>query len=250
MRIFWLAGLGAAAYALFLVGTMPASFLLAQARASQPGKFDVHEAQGSAWRGRARVTVHTPGGPVAVDDLSWRLLPTRLATGRVAFSIEARAAGLEARYEGGRSITRWDVRDLGVRGSAAAMVTLLPWLSPWRPEGEVTISSPRLDTDGQELRGEARVEWRGASVGLSDVRPLGSYRADIRAEGHAGSLKVTTLDGPLRITGQGMLTPPTRLDFTGEARAEGDAARALAPLLDLLGPARPDGARSIAWQVR
>ena len=93
------------------------------------------------------------------------------------------------------------------------------------------------------------MEWRGAAVGLSEVRPLGTYRADIHAEGHAGKVVVSTVEGRLRIAGQGTLTPPTRIVFRGEARAEGADAKALEPLLDLFGPARPDGARALDWQT-
>ena len=187
---------------------------------------------------------------MAVERIEWRWLPAGLAAGRLAFAIAATAPGLQARYEGARTFTQWEVSGLEARGEAAAMTVLLPWLAPWRPEGQVTITSPRLATDGRELRGDARVEWRGAAVALSEVKPIGAYRADIHAEGHAGKVTVTTLEGPLRISGQGTLTPPTRLAFNGEARAEGEQARALEPLLNLLGPARPDGARTLAWQAR
>jgi len=250
MRALWLAVLGVAAYAAFLVGTMPASVLLARGHGALPAKYEVRGSAGTAWRGRADVVVSTAGGSLHLEILEWRWLPAALLGGRMAFAIHARAPGLDARYEGGRSLARWDLRGLEARGSAASMVALLPWLAPWRPEGDVMVTSPRLDTDGREVRGEARLEWRNAAVGLSEVKPLGSYRADIRAEGTTGNVALTTLQGPLRVTGQGTLTPPDRLAFTGEARAEGEQARALEPLLNLMGPARPDGARAIAWQVR
>ena len=242
--------LGVAAYGVFLVATMPAAFLLERAHAAQPGKFVVRESEGTAWNGRAKVDLIVPGGTVPVERIEWRWLPARLAAGRLAFDIAAAATGLQARYEGARTVTRWEVRNLDVQGDAAAMSAVLPWLAPWRPEGKVTIASPHLTSDGAELRGAARVEWRGAAVGLSEVRPLGAYRADIQAEGHAGRFALTTLEGPLRITGQGTLTPPARVAFSGEARAEGAQARALEPLLNLLGPARPDGARALNWQAR
>lgn len=249
MRAPALAAIGIAAYAVFLVATMPASFALARAQAAQPGKFEVREASGTAWHGAARVTLATPGGPVAVDRVEWHLLPSRALAGRIAFHIEAAGSGLEARYEGARTFTQWEVRDLEARGDAAAMTTLLPWLAPWRPEGKVTITSPRLATDGAELRGEARVEWRAAALALSDVKPLGSYRADIQAEGHAGRVTITTLEGTLRIAGQGTLAPPTRFTFTGDARAEGPQAAALEPLLARIGPARADGSRALEWRM-
>jgi hypothetical protein len=56
------------------------------------------------------------------------------------------------------------------------------------------------------------------------------------------------VDGPLRVTGQGDIAFPSRITFNGEARAQGTAASALDPLLDLLGPRRPDGARTLAWR--
>ena len=250
MRALAVAALGMAAYGVFLVAGMPASFLLERARAAQTGKFEVRESSGSAWHGRAAVAFNAPGGSIVVDRLEWRWIPARLFAGRLAFDIAASGSGLEARYEGARTVTRWEVRDLDVRGEAAAMTRVLPWIAPWRPEGKVSIASSQLASDGRELLGDARVEWRGAAVAHSDVRPLGSYRADIHAEGSAGKVAITTLEGPLRVTGQGTLTPPARFAFSGEARAEGAEARALEPLLDLIGPPGPDGARTLNWQAR
>jgi general secretion pathway protein N len=244
-----LVAIGLAAYSLFLVATMPASFVLARAQGALPGKFEVREASGSAWHGSAKVTLATPGGPVAVDRLEWHLKPSRPAAGRIAFDIAAEASGLKARAEGARTLGHWEANGLDARGDAPTMATLLPWLAPFRPEGVVAIASPRLATDGTELEGDARIEWRWAAVSLSDVRPLGTYRADVHAEGHAGRVRVTTLEGPLRITGEGTLTPPTRFAFTGEARAEGPQAAALEALLARLGPARADGSRALEWRV-
>jgi len=249
-RALLLTALGIAAYGVFLVASMPASFLLARAQQAQPGKFEVREAGGTAWHGHANVVINTPGGPVAVDRIEWRWLPAQLASGRFAFDINARSGAITARYEGARTLSAWQARALEVRGDAQALATLVPWTAAWRPEGLVTITSPLLTTDGVEVRGEARVEWQRAAVALSDLKPLGSYRADIVAEGHQGRLKVTTLEGALRIAGQGTLTPPARLAFTGEARAAPEQAKALEPLLNLLGPARADGARTLDWRAQ
>jgi general secretion pathway protein N len=241
--------LGIVGYAIFLAAQMPASALLAAAQRAEPGKFDVREAGGSAWRGNAKLTLHAPGGDVAIDRLEWRWRPARLLAGRMAFDVTAAASGLEAAYEGARSLTRWEVRDAKARASAAAVAALAPWIAPWRPEGEVTLTSPRLESDGRELRGAVRVEWKGAAVALSDVKPLGSYRADIDMQGPGAGVSVTTLDGPLRVSGKGTLAPPGRVTFAGEARGEGAAAAALAPLLKLMGAPRADGAHAIDWRA-
>jgi hypothetical protein len=43
---------------------------------------------------------------------------------------------------------------------------------------------------------------------------------------------------------------PARITFNGEARAEAASAKALEPLLNILGPAKSDGARALEWQLR
>jgi len=52
----------------------------------------------------------------------------------------------------------------------------------------------------------------------------------------------------LRLSGKGTISPPGRLAFSGEARADAQAAKELEPLLLLLGPARADGARALEWR--
>jgi len=60
---------------------------------------------------------------------------------------------------------------------------------------------------------------------------------------------VTTIKGPLRVTGSGTASPSSGFTFKGEARGEGEAAKALEPLLDLMGPRRPDGARALELRL-
>lgn len=245
MRTQALAALGVAAYAVFMCATMPATFIAARARAAAPGKVDLSEARGSLWSGSARARIAAPGGHLIFDRVEWRLAPARLMAGRIAFDLRAVGHGLEGRGQLGRSITRWELRDLAATGEAELLVPLAPIVATWRPEGTLAISSPALDWNEDDAHGNLRAEWREAAVSLSEVRPLGTYRLDAHAEGAPAKLTLTTLDGPLRITGQGSFTPPSRLTLSGEARGEGAPAKALEPLLDLLGPRRPDGARAV-----
>jgi general secretion pathway protein N len=60
---------------------------------------------------------------------------------------------------------------------------------------------------------------------------------------------LATLDGALRLAGTGTFTPPGALVFAGDARADGPSAAALEPLLNLLGPRRADGARTLEWHT-
>jgi general secretion pathway protein N len=244
MRTPAIAALGIAAYLAILVATIPASLVAARSGTALPG-LELAEASGTLWNGAARARLATGGGQVTLDALNWRFLPLHLASGRLAFDVSASGPGVDAHAMVGRSLGGWELRDARGQAEAPLAVVLVPWIAPWRPEGTLQFAVASLSWDEREARGEASLEWRRAAVALSEVRPLGSYRLVARADGGPAQLSVTTIDGSLRIAGQGTLTPPRRLAFSGEARGEGDAAKALEPLLDLLGPRRPDGARAV-----
>jgi len=239
--------LGIAAYAVFLGATIPARFV-AQ-RVAAPGALEVTDARGTLWNGSARATIATGGAPFTVERIGWHFLPARLVAGRLAFAVDAAGTGLEARGEIERGFGAFAARDLRARAQAAAIAPLVPLAAGWRPEGMLTLAAPALAWDGREARGEARLEWRDAALAIASVRPLGSYRVDARADGGPARITVATLDGALRIAGSGTFSPPAALAFAGEARGEGPSAPALEPLLNLFGPRRPDGARTLEWHT-
>lgn len=249
MRPFTLAALGAAAYAVFLAALTPASYVAAKLEASSRGGVQVHEAHGSIWSGSGRATIATPAGPLAVEDLKWRFLPARLVAGRLAFAVTGRSAGFESRGELARSFSMWEAREVTIDGLAAGAASFLPLIAHWRPEGRLAAKAPLLAWNDREMRGEARLEWRAAAVALSEVKPLGSYRVELRGDGAQARVTLSTIEGPLALAGQGTITPPSRLAFSGEARAQGPAAASLQPLLDLMGPARADGSRTLQWRL-
>jgi hypothetical protein len=244
MRARTLALIGVAGYLVFLAAQLPASFVLARMRVPQA---EFTEAEGTAWSGSARATLRTPQGPVELDRLTWRLRPARLLFGRIAYDVTAVAKGLDARGRIERGFAATELRDLEARAEATALALFAPLVATWQPQGAIVATAPSLAWDGAELRGEGRVEWRGAAVALSQVRPLGSYRGELKGAGGPAKIVLTTLEGPLRLAGDGSLTAQGHFAFSGEARGEGAAAAALEPLLDLIGPRRADGSRAIRW---
>jgi general secretion pathway protein N len=250
MRPLPLAILGIAAYGTFLAATAPARWAEARLAAAMPGRYEAHAVNGTIWNGDAQAVVTAPGGTLVVDRFEWRFLPARLLRAQLAFAIGVRGAGFEARYEAVHAFAGSGVRDLAARADAALVAAAIPLLGRWRPEGQLIVTSPAIDVSGNDVRGDARIEWKAAAVGLSEVKPLGSYRAELKADGPGANLAVTTLEGALRLTGQGRVEWPARITFAGEARGEGANPAALAPLLDMIGPARPDGARAIDWRWR
>ena len=238
--------LGTAAYGVFLVATLPAAFIAPQVARTTHGQVSLAKAAGTLWNGSARADVALPGTAFTIDEVRWRFLPSRLLAGRISFAIEARVAKLEARLEAARGPLQWSVRDLRASGDAGALASLFPLASAWQPAGAIAIEAAHLAWDGRQASGTASAEWRDAALALSAARPLGSWRAQADAQGAAVKVTLATIRGPLRLAGNGTLQLPGRFTFAGEARAEPGRERELEQLLDLLGPRRADGARTLA----
>ena len=251
MRASFLVALGLAAYVAGLLVLFPAAYAVAQLEPALRGRVVMAEPAGTVWNGSARVGIMARGGPgLALDRVEWRFLPLRLFAGEAAYEARIASPSLAGTLHLARAIGGWRLRDVRLQGDASAVAAIVPVFAVWRPAGPVTLTAPHLAFDGREARGELAAEWRGAVTALSPVRPLGSYRATWRTEGGPARIGVETLEGPLRITGSGTFVPPAQLAFSGTARGEGASAAALEPLLDLMGPRRPDGARALEMRLR
>ncbi len=245
MRPLRLLALGAAAYALFLVATLPAAVVAPRLAAATAGQARLSNTTGSVWKGSARLTVTVRGLSLTVEELRWRFLPSRLAAGRAAFAVEARLGRFETAAEVSRTPLAWRVDDLRGGGDASALAAVLPFAASWQPAGTLVMEAPSIAWEGDRARGSASAEWREAALAFSPVRPLGSWRLQANAEGSAAKLSLSTLKGPLRLSGTGTLPVPGRPAFSGEARAEPGREKDLEPVLALFGPRRPDGAHAI-----
>lgn len=242
--------LGIAAYLAFLAATVPAAVVAPRLAGATAGRLEIVSATGTLWRGEARARLALPGAaPVSVERIAWRFLPWRLAAGEAAAAIEASTPGASARLEAARGFSGWTIRDLEAGADARMIAALVPLAAAWQPGGSLALAAGRVDGDGRALTGEARLEWKDATTSLSEVRPLGSYAATLRASGGPAAVELATVAGPLRLAGRGTLDPAGRFALSGEARAEGPRAADLQPLLALLGPRRADGAHALEWRA-
>jgi len=249
MRAASLAILGVAAYAAFAVATLPARWALARF-APAPGFVQPRAVEGTIWSGEAQALVQLPAAALSFERIEWSFLPARLVQGRLAYAVVLKGAGFEATGEIGRSLSGWSVRGLAARADAALATAAVPLASAWRPEGTISVDAASLAAGEGGLRGALAARWTGAATALSDVRPLGTYRLAAEADGPGATFTLSTPEGALRLAGKGRIDWPSRIAFTGEARAAGPKAAALAPLLDRLGPARADGSRALEWRAR
>ena len=108
----------------------------------------------------------------------------------------------------------------------------LTW-SPWR-------------VIGSNSYGRLSVTLTDVSSRASPVRPLGSYRAQLQAQGASSTIELTTLKGPLLLNGQGTVSR-TSTSFQGTASATADQRDNLAGLLNLLGRPTTPGTVALSF---
>src|SRR5690606_8249500 len=123
--------------------------------------------------------------------------------------------------------------------------------TPWntlRLDGSLELRSAGLGltlANGRpRLQGGLDIDAINLASRLASIRPLGSYRAQLRADadGHTAQLELTTLSGALLLQGHGQWVGG-RLRFTGDAQAAPGSELALTNLLNIVG--RRDGPRSV-----
>jgi general secretion pathway protein N len=222
------------------------------AQASQ-GQVQWLDARGTVWAGSTQLLLSGGAGsrdPLALPGrVRWTLTPawTGLRLGWQADCCMAQAAHLQVRL--GASTLNLQVSDHPSHWPAALLTGLgAPW-NTLQPEGQL-----QLRTEGLQLHwAQGRLQMRGLidlnlqnlSSRLSPIKPLGSYRIALTGtpEGTpTPGLQLNTIQGPLRLSGQGQWVGQ-RLRFTGEASAEEGSEAALSNLLNIIG--RRQGARSL-----
>lgn len=125
--------------------------------------------------------------------------------------------------------------------------------TPWNTlqlGGSLRLSARELRLESVQGRwrqfGELQLDLLNLSSRVSTVAPLGSYRFTITADpGNPGvsTLRLSTLEGALQLSGVGTLNSGGKSRFTGEAGAAPGREEALNNLLNIIG--RRQGARSV-----
>ncbi|MES2959962.1 MAG: type II secretion system protein N [Pseudomonadota bacterium] len=240
-----------------LVVYAPAAWLASAVASATADRLLLTDARGSVWNGSALPVLS--GGPGSRDASA---LP-----GRLEWNLSWRGLGAELRARQACCL-RGEVRALIRPGLGRLSVQLLPaesstvgqwpasWLSglgtPWNTVqlgGALRLTSPGLTVEWVQGRvrftGEAALDIANASSRVSTLDTLGSYRLTVRgnaASGDAASVSLITIDGALRLSGQGEWTG-NGLRFRGEAQAAEGSETALNNLLNIIG--RRQGTRSV-----
>ena len=230
----------------------PAQWVASAMARATGGRVILAEASGSVWRGRAGVVL-SPGpdggiGRVSLPEpLSWQLSPWRLLAGTIDLTLTHPSALLQPLQLRADATGRVQLLATTLRLPATVLAGLGAPFNTIKPGGVISFSWQRLEVQRGRMQGDLVGEWQFASSALTTVVPFGHYRM-LAEGGYPGTrLKLSTLSGPLELTGDGTIDDRGNVRFAGRARAVAGADAAtraqLAGLVLLLG--RRDGDSAI-----
>jgi general secretion pathway protein N len=245
-----LAVLGVGAYLVFLMANVPAAWLgFALERASR-GTLVLGDPKGTVWKGSGLLALRSGGGFRGVADLEWSCNPLSVLTGRLRVALSGVAP--ETRLRASMSLGPGSVRFQNVQADApvALLEPAVPAAAFAKPDGRLRVLADSVEIGGAGVVGAATVEWVEAGLSGLQAQRLGDYRLQITASGERAAMKIATLRGDLRLSGEGewRAAQPRIVYLRGIAEAAAER-KDLEPLLQLLGIEGPGPSRPFAWTV-
>ena len=239
---------GISLYVACLIATAPASMMEWMLPRLTHNRVLLVQPEGGLWRGKARkLLVKTAdGGLRSMGSVNWEILFLPLLKLELAAKIEMsdgqnNSIGIIAAGFG-----KLHLRQMKATLPVSLLSEFMPTWQTWKPNGALKLSTNEFTFSQQGVRGAAELEWRNASLGLSQINPLGDYRVSIRGEEKIAQINVTTISGVLHLVGKGEWSKNDGLSFRGTALGEPSKKVELRDLLRLLGSEQSNDVYQIA----
>lgn len=229
---------------LALVCYLPARWFAPLASNALDGKIEFQDVRGSVWFGSASVTAKPntseKGAEHAVNamSVSWDIRPQWVGL-RGVFRVPCCS---EKGIEWGLKLSPTS-SDLSIKNSDFQLPdkALQRFATPFNAlglDGDIRLTTSDMhvvwNRDGQvRVIGRAQIDALGISTRLTQLRPVGSYRLTYSGS-EPNQMEMSTLSGPLKITGTGKWTGQTWA-FRGVAAANEGYETALVNVLNILG---------------
>lgn len=236
------------AIVLTVLAFLPAAWMSVLLERQTGGRFSLGDAQGTLWQGSAFLG-GAPGADAAVTPLlpgrfAWRLSPL-VVLGTVDAELSNPAAlSTPVRITGGWSA--WTISAAAISLPAERLTALGAPLNTLQPSGRMMLDWQQLQIarQGQQvaMTGTMRLTLDDIASRLSPIKPLGAYRMTLEWRGQQAQLQLSSLHGPLLLSGAGRLDRG-RMQFSGKAEAAPGQEQRLANLLNLLGQRRTEGGK-------
>jgi len=201
----------AAVYLAGLVAWAPASLSGALLGSASAGLVGLADAQGTLWRGSGKLNIGVGRGGFP-RQVSWRFAPAALLRGRLGYEVRP---GSDRPFTVSVGLGAVEISGLDLRLPASTLGTAVPRLAPLGLTGEVRVEAPLLVLDHARqgpalaerglprLQGNLTVQWLDAGSRFAPESPFGAYALVMRADSAHVQARITTLKGPLNLTGEG-----------------------------------------------
>lgn len=228
----------------------PASWMGALVEKQSGGRLTLGDAQGTLWRGSAFVGGAAGGNgpvtPLLPGRFSWRLSPLALV-GVVDLRLEnPEALAQPVDFKGGWK--QWQLSPSALLLPAEGLSGLGAPLNTLAPSGTMRLSWTNLELAADNgmvaVNGRTTLELTDMSSRMSPLRPLGSYLLALDWHGQRAQLTLSSVKGPLLLSGAGSLDQG-RFQFSGQAEAADGYEDTLANLLNLLGQRRANSEKNV-----
>jgi general secretion pathway protein N len=245
----WLA-IAVVSCGLVLVVLLPAAWVTPQFAKATQGHIDLIEPSGSLWHGSATLMLAAGADASAATVLpgrvEWRTAFWPLLVGRVRMQLRESDAmpepvSLDASFDGAT------VSAGGIAVPAALLSGLGAPFNTLDLQGGAHVAWTQWHLIRGNVFGGLTVTLDDMVSRVSPVKPLGSYRLVLQAQGTESTLDLSTLKGPLLLNGHGAIARGGT-SFHGEASSTPQARDNLAGLLNLLG--QPSGPGTVTLEYK
>lgn len=214
---------------------LPATWMDALLQRASQGTLAMTGTTGTFWRGEGSLQALLPSGAaVTLVPVRWNIAAGELLALKLhinALSTRDNKPVLNATLGLGETYIQEAKLDL----PAELLGILSPTLRAAALSGQLALQAKELRFDGSHAAGKALAYWKAAGSSLSRVRPLGNYLLDLTGQGNGMDFHLTTMGGPLTLTGSGSWHPGKKPDIRVTAIPQQSARQDLTPLLRMLG---------------
>ena len=243
-----LAALGLGAYLIFLLVNLPAAWVGFALERASGGALGLGEPGGTAWKGRGALAVRSGTAYARVAGIEWSCNPLSLFTGRLNVAVSGRDLDTHLRANVSLGAESVRLQDLDANVPAALLESASSAAAFAKPEGSLRVKSESLEIGKASVRGAASAEWIDAGLAGMQVPRLGDYRLQITASGDRADLRLSTLRGELRLTGEGewRASRPRVVQLRGTAQTAPER-KDLEPVLRMMGARGSGVSQSFVW---
>ena len=247
LRYFGLGLVFCLLFAIFLVATAPATWLAWAVARESRGVVNLNAPGGSLWNGSASLVLHEAGSPPRdLGRLTWDMHAWWLLLGRAQVELRLVDKNIDVHGLVGLTYQSLYLNDVTADINAVYATTVYPPAALFSPEGRVTLRAPSVKLQSGSMTGKVEASWTNAAASFSNGKVLGDYRLEMDGQGQSVPVKLETLQGKLKLDGQGAWQPGSgHVLMSGNATPQ-EPSSDVEALLKLMGPDLGGGRR--AWR--